>query len=170
MENFNETYWSQTWYYSFNCLHMFCTSKLLSNKIFVKYCFIFSLLSLVGNSVKYLFPLTCWKYPFVENKILRIYTINFYVFRIFDRHLSNIVNKNIFVWLFIYFNIIRIKNLYIDNIIEKVVCAVFFIYIFDFITYFYNTFINIKLLLIHYLCSEMTITVLLDLLSNNIKY
>ena len=35
---------------------------------------------------------------------------------------------------------------------------------FDFITHFYNTFINIKLLLIHYLCTEMVITVLLDIL------
>ena len=46
-----------------------------------------------------------------------------------------------------------------DNIIEKVVCSVFYAYIFDFITYFYNTFINIKLLLIHYLCRELVIIV-----------
>ena len=46
---------------------------------------------------------------------------------------------------------------YINNIIEKVVCAILYIYIFDFITHFYNTFINIKLLLIRYLCREMVI-------------
>ena len=58
----------------------------------------------------------------------------------------------------------------IDNTIEKLVCAVFYIYMFDFVTHFYNTFINVKLLLIHYLCIEMVITVLLDLSSNNRKY
>ena len=36
VENFNEIYWSQTWCNSFNyLLHMFCTSQLLSNRIFV---------------------------------------------------------------------------------------------------------------------------------------
>ena len=64
------------------------------------------------------------------------------------------------------------KNFYIDNIIEKVVCVVFYIYKIDFITHFYNAFIKIKLLLIHYLCREMKINVfvLLDILSNNSKY
>ena len=59
---------------------------------------------------------------------------------------------------------------YIDDIIEKVVCAVFYIYIFDFVTHFYNTFTNIKLFLIHYLCSEMVITILPNILSNCSKY
>ena len=62
------------------------------------------------------------------------------------------------------------KFFYIDNIIEKAVCAVFYIYIFDFINYFHNTFINIKLLLIHYLYREVVITALLDILSNSSKY
>ena len=62
------------------------------------------------------------------------------------------------------------KKFDIDNIVKKVVCAVFYIYIFDFITHFYNAFINIKFLLIQYLCSEMVITVLLDILSNNCIY
>ena len=57
-----------------------------------------------------------------------------------------------------------------DIIIKKVVCVVFSIYIFDFITHFYNTFINSKALLIHYFCSEMVTSVLLDVLSNNSKY
>ena len=54
---------------------------------------------------------------------------------------------------------------------EKAVCADFFIYIFDFITHFYNTFINIKLLLINYFYGEMVINVfvLLVILSDN-KY
>ena len=61
---------------------------------------------------------------------------------------------------------------YIDNIIEKVLCLVFYIKIFDFITHFHNTFINIKLLLIHCLCREVVINlfVWLDILSNKIKY
>ena len=72
-----------------------------------------------------------------------IYTINFYIFRVFDCHIYNIVNKSIFISLFIYFNIIWIKIFYVDIIVEKVVCAVFYIYIFDFITNFYNAFLNI---------------------------
>ena len=52
-----------------------------------------------------------------------------------------------------------IKIFYIDNIID---------YSLLFITHFYNTFVNIKLLiLIHYLCSEMVIIVLLDILPDN---
>ena len=51
-----------------------------------------------------------------------------------DHYLSNVVNKIIFVWLFIYFNNIRIKFVYIDNITKKIACPVFCIYIFDFIT------------------------------------
>ena len=49
---------------------------------------------------------------------------------------------------------------------------VFYVYNFDFITRFYKTFINIKLLLIHYSCREVVINVfvLLDILSNNSKY
>ena len=74
------------------------------------------------------------------------------------------MNKNILVQLFIYLFGSKF------DIIEKVVRAVFYINIFDFITHFYNAFINIKLLLIHYFCNEIVITVLLDILSNNIKY
>ena len=48
--------------------------------------------------------------------------MNFYEFRVLC-HISNIVNKNIFVWLFIYFNIIWIKIFYTDYIIQKVVCS-----------------------------------------------
>ena len=72
-----------------------------------------------------------------------IYTINFYIFRVFDCLIYNIVNKSIFVSLFIYFNITWIKIFYVDIIVEKVVCSVFYIYIFDFITNFYNKFLNI---------------------------
>ena len=54
---------------------------------------------------------------------------------------------------------------------EIVACAVFYIYILDFITHFYNIFINIALLLIHYLCREMVNDfVLLNILSNKSKY
>ena len=61
---------------------------------------------------------------------------NFYIFRIFDRYISNVVSKNIFVCLFIYFNIIWTKICYIDNNIEKVVRVDFYAYIFEFITHF----------------------------------
>ena len=53
---------------------------------------------------------------------------------------------------------------------KKVVCAVLYIYIFNFIAHFHNTFINKKLLLIHYLCHEMAINVLHSILSDNDKY
>ena len=49
--------------------------------------------------------------------------------------ITNVVNKNIFVFLFIYFNIIWIIFFYIENIIEKVVglylwlCYLFLLYI-----------------------------------------
>ena len=49
--------------------------------------------------------------------------------------ITNVVNKNIFVLLFIYFNIIWIIFFYIENIIEKVVslylwlCYLFLLYI-----------------------------------------
>ena len=69
------------------------------------YFFIFSLLWLVGTSVNYLFPLISSKYPFTLLKI----RFTFYVVQIFYRHISIIVNKNIFAWLFIFFNIIGIK-------------------------------------------------------------
>ena len=131
------------------------------------YFFIFSMLSLVGTSVKYSFPLIssiyslCWKQDIkdLHYKFLRIF------FWIFDRHISNIVNKNISVWLFIHFNIIFIKTFYVDDIIEKVVCAVFYIYIYDFITHFLFIFS------VFYLWNTMVINVfvLLDILSNNSK-
>ena len=55
------------------------------------------------------------------------------------------------------------KIVYIYNIIEKVVSVVFYTYIFDFITYFCNTFINIKPFVIN-------IFTFPDILSNNSKY
>ena len=53
----------------------------------------------------------------------------FHISDFFDRYISNVVSKNIFLWHFIYFYIIRIKIFFTDNIIEKVVCAVPYIYI-----------------------------------------
>ena len=73
-----------------------------------------------------------------------IYSINFYGFRIFDLHIRNQADKNIFAFLaslilfgnyydiYIYY----FKIIYTDNIIEKVVCSIFYVYIFDFITRF----------------------------------
>ena len=92
-----------------------------------------------------------------------MYTKKFYVF--FDCHISNIVNKNVFVWLFIYFNIIWIKTFCIDNIIE-VVCAVFYIYILDFIMHFLFVF------QFCYLSSEIVtnVFVFFENLPNNSKY
>ena len=80
------------------------------------YFYISSFLSWLGTSVKYLF--------------LLIYTINFYIFRIFYCYISNIKIKLTFAWLFIYFNFIGIKIFGIDNTIKKLVCAVFYNYAF----------------------------------------
>ena len=55
---------------------------------------------------------------FADNKVQKTYTINFNIFRIFDCHLPNVVNKNNFVWLFTCFSFIWIKILHIDNIVE----------------------------------------------------
>ena len=96
---------------------------------------------------------------FAENKVQRIYTVNFYILSIFYRHISNIVNKNIFVRLFIYFNIIRIKIFYVDNINKKLVCSVFMSTSLTLLLIF-----NIQFLLICYFWSEtvMNFFVLLD--------
>ena len=55
---------------------------------------------------------------FVDLKVQKTYTINFNIFRIFDCHIPNVVNKNNFVWLFTCFSFIWIKILHIDNIVE----------------------------------------------------
>ena len=64
------------------------------------------------------------------------------------------------------------KNFYIDNIIEKVVYQVFYIYFFWLYSLFLIYVTKIKLVLIHYLCREMLINVLIlaDILANNSKY
>ena len=79
-----------------------------------------------------------------------MYTINFCIFRIFDRHISNVINKKTFAWLFIYLNIIWIEIFYTNNIIEKEARVAFYAYIFDFTAQF---------LLICYLWLEMIISV-----------
>ena len=64
---------------------------------------------------------------FADNKVQKTYTINFYIFRIFDCHIPNVVNKNNFVWLFTCFSFIWIKILHIDNIVEFITCFFQFI-------------------------------------------
>ena len=113
--------WLNLWFYS-TVLHTF---------------FISSLLWLVGNSVKYSFLLIASKYPFTFLKIRYKKSTHFYIFEIFEGHISNVVSKNIFLRLFIYFNFIWNKIFYIDNISEKVVCRAFYVYIFDFISHFW---------------------------------
>ena len=119
------------------------------------------LLSIVGTSVKYLFPMISLKYPLIK-------------LRIFELHVSNAINKNTFVWLFISLDFIQIKIFNVYHVIEKVVCSIFYIYIFESITHFFN-FIFLALLvflLICYWCHDMEINVfvLLDILSGNSKY
>ena len=73
----------------------------------------------------------------------------------------------IFLYKFLFILILLGSKFFVLIIsLKKVVYAGFYIYIFDFITHFQNTFISIKLLIIHYFSSEI-ITVLLDILSNN---
>ena len=59
---------------------------------------------------------------FINSKIKRTYIFHFYVS---DRHLYNVIKKNIVVWLFIYFDFIWTKNVGVDHVIEKVACAIF---------------------------------------------
>ena len=61
---------------------------------------------------------------FINNKVQRIYAINFYVVTIFDSLVFSGINKKIFVWLFIYLDYIWIKIFCIDNGIKKVVCKI----------------------------------------------
>ena len=84
--------------------------------------------------------------------------------------MSNVENKNESMTFSSILILFGSNFFYIDNIIEKLVSAVFYIYNFDFVTHFYNTFTNTKLFLIHYLCSEMVITILPNILSNCSKY
>ena len=135
------------------------------------YFFIFSLLSLVESN-KCLFPLISSYYPFALLKI-RYKGSTFYIFWIFDRHISNIAYKNILLWLFINFNFIWINIFYINNIIERVVWSVFYVCISDIVTCFlyfhqYKTYF----ILIHYLCHEMVTndSVFFNILSDNSKY
>ena len=48
----------------------------------------------------------------------------FYVAKAFDRHVSDVTNRN-FVWLFIYFGFIQINIFYIDHVMEKLLCRIF---------------------------------------------
>ena len=100
--------------------------------------FIFSLLSFVGTSIKYLFQSIFSKYTStLLNK--RYKECTKWVFSYFESliHVSNIVNKNIFIWIFIYFNIICIKIFHIDHIfrsyhiIRSYHITPFFIYLFN---------------------------------------
>ena len=56
--------------------------------------------------------------------------MNCYVAKVFDNHISYVINKNIFVWLFIYLDFIWMKAFYIDCAIKKVVCTIFNINLF----------------------------------------
>ena len=67
----------------------------------------------------------------------------------------------IFLFYFVpfhYCNIKKNKIFKLIKLLKKYYVQFFYVYIFDFITIFYNPFVNIKLLLIHYLRSEMVIT------------
>ena len=97
------------------------------------------LLLLVETNVKYLFPLICLEYPFTLPMIRYKGIFTLLIFTYFESlicHISNVINKNIFVWLFIYVNFIWIKFFYIDSIIEKVVSAVCYNGTFEFNTHF----------------------------------
>ena len=135
------------------------------------YFFIFSLLSLVESN-KCLFSLISSYYPFALLEI-RYKGFTFYIFWIFDRHISNIAYKYILVWLFIYFNFIWINIFYINNIIEKAVSSVFYVCISDIVTRFlYFHQYKTCFILIHYLCHEMVTNALVffNILSDNSKY
>ena len=63
-----------------------------------------------------------------------IYTIKFYVAKIFNRDIYNAMNKKIFVWLFIYLEFVWLKKIYIDQAIDKIVRTIFYISITLFIS------------------------------------
>ena len=96
-------------------------------------------------------------YPVVLSRIrYKGFITNFYVAKVFDRHISNVVNKNIFVWLFIRLDLIWIEIFYIDHVIKKVVCTIFYTYYFEFIVeqFFFGTIFAGKVLLSSHIITE----------------
>ena len=97
---------------------------LISSLIFFSifsYLFSVSFLSSIGTSANYLFSLISSMYQFIL-LIMRykgFTLLVLYVAKVFYCHISNAINKNIFVWLFIYLNFIWIKILYINHVIVK---------------------------------------------------
>ena len=68
-----------------------------------------------------------------------IYTINFYVTRVFDRHLSNVIN-NILSWFYLD------QDFLIDHVLKKVVCMIFYFNFFCTIHFTLNTIMRILFL------------------------
>ena len=56
---------------------------------------------------------------FIDNKVQKLYIIRC--------HVSNVVYKNTFVWISVYFHFIQVKLFYIDHVIKKIVCTIFYI-------------------------------------------
>ena len=106
----------------------FFVVDLIKSLIFLKmlsYFFITSLLSLVRFSVKYSFLLISSNCP-INLLVIRYKEFTLLTFTYFKSysHISNVVNRNIFVWRFESFNFLWIKVFFIDNIIKRIVCAV----------------------------------------------
>ena len=129
---------SYIFHHNYLCFQFSTLLNLRFYSTFLHIFYFFSLLPLVRPSVKYLLLLISSKYAFTL--LIRIYCIIFYMLQIFDCHISNIANWNIFVWLFLSFNVFLNKILYIDNIIEKVAYAVSYIYISVYMLYVYTHF------------------------------
>ena len=84
------------------------------------YVLIMSLLLSVGSSFKHL--LIAFFSVLIFLLIIRFYRIyTSCIAKFFDRHVSNMGNKNVFILLFIFLDFIWIKIFYIDHAIEKVV-------------------------------------------------
>ena len=75
---------------------------------------------------------------FIDDKVQRFYTTWY--------HITNVIDKNIFVWLFIYQDFIWCSTFYIHHVIKEIVLTIFninFFYTFFSINFFciYNIFL-----------------------------
>ena len=99
-----------------------------------------SLFLSVEASLKYLFLLLSSLYPsllsMTKYKGFKLFFyiskfLNFCIAKAFDSDISNVININTFVRIFIYQNSIWIKTFNINHVLRKVTYAIFNIYFFD---------------------------------------
>ena len=68
----------------------------------------------------------------MKYEIQWIYTVNIFTMTQFlNRDVSNIVNINVFLQLFVNFEQVWVKLFDINHVVKKVICLIFNVYFFD---------------------------------------